>query len=204
MDAVGNAHPTRMQLLAQLEPTTIVFLSGLGLVCAVLLFRTNRQLNARPKSRPAPPSSWSKPRPPKVPAAHHLDLPREAQRWEVEMHETARELRGQLDSKISVLQHLIRDAAAETARLEAALERAAKLDVANTRPAPPPAAPAAAARQLAARSRSMPEAAASPTSRRYAEIYALADSGLASAAIATRVGSPIGEIELILGLRGKG
>ena len=44
----------------------------------------------------------------------------------------------------------------------------------------------------------------SPTARRYAEIYALADSGLASAAIATRVGSPIGEVELILGLRGKG
>lgn len=193
-----------MQLLAQLEPTTVLFLSGLSLVCAVLLFRTNRQLNTRPKTQLPHPSSWSKPPTPKAPAAHHLDMPREAQRWEVEMHETARELRGQLDSKISVLQHLIRDAAAEAARLEAAIERAAKLDLGNLRPQPPRQdAPLAAASPPTARPRSKPEPAASPVSRRYAEIYALADSGLASAAIATRVGSPIGEVELILGLRGK-
>ncbi|HEX5447423.1 MAG TPA: hypothetical protein VFW87_26650 [Pirellulales bacterium] len=191
-----------MQLLAQLEPTTVLFLSGLGLVCAVLLFRTHRQLNTRPKGQLSHPSSWSKPRLPKTPAAHHLDLPRDAQRWEVQMHETARELRGQLDSKISVLQHLIRDAAAETARLEAAIERAARLEVSAARPAPH--LQAAAVHPPAMRPRAMAEPLPSPTSRRYAEIYALADSGLASAAIATRVGSPIGEVELILGLRGKG
>ncbi|MGH7193752.1 MAG: hypothetical protein ACREJM_09495 [Candidatus Saccharimonadales bacterium] len=195
-----------MQLLAQLEPTTVLFLSGLGLVCAVLLFRTHRQLNTPPKGRLSPVSSWSKPQP-KTPASHHLDQPRGAQRWEVEMHETARELRGQLDSKISVLQHLIRDAAAETARLEAAIDRAAKLDLGSMRPAPQrQTAPVAAANQPSKRSRSPQEPApsASPTARRYAEIYALADSGLGSSAIATRVGSPIGEVELILGLRGKG
>lgn len=196
-----------MQLLAQVEPTTVLFLSGLALVCAVLLFRTHRQLNARPKGQLSHPASWSRSEPPK-PAAHHLDLPREAQRWEVEMHETARELRGQLDSKISVLQHLIRDAAEQAARLEKALERAASIDLAPSGSAQRvQVAPIGAASPSVERPRSnslAPPKTTSPTSRRYAEIYALADSGLASAAIATRVGSPIGEIELILGLRGKG
>lgn len=192
-----------MQLLAQVEPTTVLFLSGLALVCAVLLFRTHRQLNTRPKGRLSHPSTWSKAAPSKPSAAHHLDMPREAQRWEVEMHDTARELRGQLDTKISVLQHLIRDAAEQAARLEAALDRAGKLDLGSSRSAPRlQTAPIHAVEH--ARSSAEPAKTASPTARRYAEIYALADSGLASAAIAHRVGSPIGEIELILGLRGKG
>jgi hypothetical protein len=35
------------------------------------------------------------------------------------------------------------------------------------------------------------------------EIYTLADYGMSAADIASRVGHPIGEVELILGLRGK-
>ena len=120
------------------------------------------------------------------------------------MHDTARELRGQLDSKISVLQHLIRDAAEQAARLEAAIDRAAKLDVGESRIAPRLPATRAASGGPARTSAPEPVKSTSPTARRYAEIYQLADSGLASAAIATRVGSPIGEVELILGLRGTG
>jgi hypothetical protein len=41
----------------------------------------------------------------------------------------------------------------------------------------------------------------SPAIRRQEEIYALADSGLTSATIAGRIGSPVGEIDLVLGLR---
>src|SRR5207253_57547 len=43
--------------------------------------------------------------------------------------------------------------------------------------------------------------AASSTARQQAEIYTLADAGLTSADIAGRIGSPVGEVELILGLR---
>ena len=39
--------------------------------------------------------------------------------------------------------------------------------------------------------------------QRRQEIYTLADSGLEAAEIARRVGSPVGEVELILGLRQK-
>jgi hypothetical protein len=42
-----------------------------------------------------------------------------------------------------------------------------------------------------------------PAERRYEEIYMLADYGFAPTEIARRVGSPVGEVELILGLRAK-
>ena len=42
-----------------------------------------------------------------------------------------------------------------------------------------------------------------PADERYEEIYLLADYGFDAAEIARRVGSPVGEVELILGLRGK-
>jgi hypothetical protein len=38
--------------------------------------------------------------------------------------------------------------------------------------------------------------------RRYGEIYGLADAGCDAAEISRRLGTPVGEVELILGLRG--
>lgn len=210
-----------MPPIAQLEGTTVLFLAGLGLTCGFLLFRTHRQFNAKPKAKPSPPSTWSKPQPPAEPTAHRLGAPPEVRRWEAELHELTRELRGQLDTKIALLEHLIRDAAEQAARLEVAIERATIACAGAARPAgvgPPAAhfrtpqlqAPAASATSasLSARQGEPAEAArtsrpVSSAARRHAEIYALADSGLASAAIAARIGSPIGEIDLILGLRGK-
>lgn len=210
-----------MSPIAQIEGTTVLFLAGLGLTCGFLLFRTHRQLNARPKAKPSPPATWSKPQPPPAPTAHHLGAPAEVRRWEAELHELTRELRGQLDTKIALLEHLIRDAGQHAARLEAALERATTLRTDGAVPATagPPAAhfhpaqlpvPAmgATGASLSARRAEPAEAArssrpVSSAARRHAEIYALADSGLASAAIAARIGSPIGEIDLILGLRGR-
>lgn len=207
-----------MSPIAQIEGTTVLFLAGLGLTCGFLLFRTHRQLNARPKSKPSPPATWSKMQPPPEPTAHRLGAPAEVRRWEAELHALTRELRGQLDTKIALLEHLIRDAAEHTARLESAIERATILrgDGAWPVTAGPPAAhfraaslhaPVAGA-SLGARQNEPVEAArpsrpVSSAARRHAEIYALADAGLASAAIAARIGSPIGEIDLILGLRGK-
>jgi hypothetical protein len=40
-----------------------------------------------------------------------------------------------------------------------------------------------------------------PVATRYQEIYALADEGLDAAEIASRLSSPVGEVQLILGLR---
>jgi hypothetical protein len=188
-----------MSLLAQIEGTTILFLAGVALTSAVLLFRTQRQLSSRPKTEMPSPASFSQPRPQAAPA-HRLDAPRDMQQWEVEMHDLARELQAQLDSKIAILEHLIRDATQQADRLEAAIDRAEKLGVPNGQPKLDLSAIESGKKALSR----IDVATARPgssASRRHAEIYSLADQGLTSAAIATRLGSPIGEVDLILGLR---
>jgi hypothetical protein len=59
----------------------------------------------------------------------------------------------------------------------------------------------AAAREVLDRAPAETVAAPQPVARRHDDVYALADSGLDSPAIAARLAAPIGEIELILGLR---
>lgn len=117
------------------------------------------------------------------------------------MHDLARELRGELDSKIAILEHLIRDAKQQADRLEAAIGRAGKLRDACDNTAPIQRS-GESGHQNSSRLDSV-HRPVSPVSRRHAEIYSLADQGLSSASIANRLGSPIGEVELILGLRGK-
>jgi hypothetical protein len=144
--------------------------------------------------------------------------------WEAQMQERARELSSRLDSKIVALEERIREADRAAARLEAAVA-AAERQIAPVSDPPsedppraradspglPPISQAEALRSAGtgnARppvgSRNDDEASARPAAeRRYEEIYMLADYGLAPSEIAQRVGSPIGEVELILSLRGK-
>ena len=55
--------------------------------------------------------------------AHMLDAPPDIGRWEVQMHETARNLMGELNTKIVIVEQLVRDANAAAERLEKAIER---------------------------------------------------------------------------------
>ena len=118
-------------------------------------------------------------------------------RWEVQMHETARELSAQLDAKLSLLQSLTAEADRAAERLEEALAR--------VQSAIPPGSQAdslhpISADELGAEStRELP--AGTDRSRSREEIYHLADYGFAPSEIARRVGSPVGEVELILSLR---
>lgn len=57
--------------------------------------------------------------------------PGEFDRWEVHMHDTARDLMARIDSKIVVLEQFIRQAAAEKERLEAAIAKAQALGLAD-------------------------------------------------------------------------
>jgi hypothetical protein len=136
--------------------------------------------------------------------------------WEVEMHETARKLSAQLDSKMGALEQLTREADRAAARLEAALtagRHRMEPSIAATAPAdasppapnrPAEAPPASQAEGLrSAGPIDSPTASRPPAERRYEEIYTLADYGLGPSEIAHRVGSPVGEVELILSLRGK-
>jgi hypothetical protein len=58
-----------------------------------------------------------------------IDAPPETIRWQVEMHDTARDLKAELDSKISIAQTLIAMAQEERLRLEETIERAERIGV---------------------------------------------------------------------------
>ena len=214
-----------MLLFAQAGFSTLFPLVVLVLIIGFLLFRSRRYLARRdrggaPIVRTERPQTHNR--------GHHLDAPADVLRWEVQMHETARDLSGQLDSKMGVLEHLIREADRAAARLEADLESARRADAKTPAPAEavgnvpespeppdwPPSRPISQAEKLKLRSAADRESTvrvadpaeaevSPPAERRYEEIYLLADYGFDAAEIARRVGTPVGEVELILGLRGK-
>jgi hypothetical protein len=198
-----------MCLLAQIEGATVLFLIALAVTTGLLLFRTQRQLGAKPQA--AHPSEWRKPQAAArsaAPLASHSD----PLQWEIEAHDLARELCARIDSKLGILEALIQDAGQQITRLESAIERAERLATTG-------GAARSAFQQLhhAGHGPQAHQAAAlsgglridlpaldepqSRIARRYDEIYALADAGHGSDHIAQQLGSPVGEIELILGLR---
>ena len=214
-----------MGLFAETGLPTLLVLAVLGLTIGLLLLRSHRYL-ARQDKGGAP--LVRTPRPGLPRQSPHLDAPADVALWEVSMHETARDLSGQLDSKMGALAHLIREADRAATRLEAALEMAQRPPGSTLPPDQPtrlPGSPMAGSDRLPALPPSQAEALKSagaaretPIRRgipnqagrtrpsgdhRYEEIYLLADYGFDAAEIARRVGSPVGEVELILGLRAK-
>jgi hypothetical protein len=182
-----------MWLLAD-NTTSALFIAGAILIALVLLRRTSKSLAGDRSRKRFARSAQPGPAEP-ARAAHNLDAPSSLARWEVEMHELARDLSAQLDSKMRVLQELLRASEEERARLEAALHRASAVagngDLRGVE------------REAADRER--PQAGIGNSdgeALRYGPIYALADEGYSCAAISEQTGHPIGEVELILSLRG--
>jgi hypothetical protein len=212
-------------LLAELNTTSLVFLLLILGVSAMLLWRGQRYLHRarRADARPTVSAASSAVR-------ARATTPRDVESWQVEAHELVRQWTAQLDNKIRILDQLLRDADRQIARLERlhaqrgtaslAVPPAAEAEMPRFEAEVPPAAlkaPAAAgqtnqAAALAEANRPAENAAAlgqigTPPKRslveRQAEVYALADAGRTAADIARHVGTPVGEIELILALRGK-
>jgi len=155
------------------SPWAAVFLAGLILTIWILLWRARRYYG-RPRCHAT--SAGGVSASPRQPPAHHDEPPEAMTRWEVEMYDTARELSAQLDNKMSALQALIREADRAAARLEAALDK------------------------TGAQAATPPTASRPPVSRD--EVYTLADYGFDAAEISHRTGLPIGEVQLMLGIRG--
>src|SRR5690242_11085725 len=92
----------------------VLFLLGLGLTIVILLVRSRRYFRQA--------TQYQDPRPqPKAPskaAKASTAPPKDYEKWEVSMHELARDVSGQLDTKIRVLELLIREANEAAARLE--------------------------------------------------------------------------------------
>ena len=186
-----------MHLLAKMEPSEMLLLAAVLAATSMLLIRIRRYMRRQKKSQSV---IVRTDRPKSGERGHHLGLPAEAMNWEVEMHQTARDLSAQIDGKMSALGHLIREADRASARLETALEaagghvqpptQAESLEASATTDSHPNSTPADGSPGE--------EATGQPA---HDELYTLADYGFDAREIAQRLGIPIGEVELILRLR---
>jgi len=141
------------------------------------------------------------------------DSPPELLRWQVEMHDTARELKGELDSKLSALQALVLIARQESQRLELAIKSAEELETAPPRDRlarieglaePKALANSDSLVQVANEMPPLPAEVAADlfvADQRMMEICRLLEKGHPAAEISRRLGLPLGEIELLLSLR---
>ena len=199
---------------------TLVVLGILAAIIAALLIRTQRSYAQHTSGVPT--------LEPRVrhesmgPARDQSDTA-EAAPWRVSMHETARELSAELDAKINALAAIVQDADRAAARLEAALAAAGRLSAGvldtiqpaesqNVGPTPLShptlagqaeglRAAGAAERGVTAAAGQEPILSHPSAKHRQEEIYSLADHGYNSAQIAQQSGMPVGEVQLILGLR---
>ncbi|MBC8353643.1 MAG: hypothetical protein H8E66_16720 [Planctomycetes bacterium] len=192
-----------MHLLANIPAQAML---GVGiLMLVVLLFRRLRryQRKTRKEQRSGNRSSASRQKLDEARAATPLlDAPPELLRWQVELHETARDLKAELDSKLSLLQATIRLASEESLRLETAIARAEQLGIS---PCPDALATIEALNEGdTSVSDDLPDSSSliadSLTTNRDA-VYELADQGLSASSIAQSIGAPLGDVELMMSLR---
>lgn len=111
------------------EPTfpplaTVLFALGCGLLTAILLRRSYKYFGSRPKKSKGP--IEKQPRPTGPWSGAYSDAQARFDRQQVELHELARELKGQLDSKIMILQELVARSERQIERLETLLDEAEK------------------------------------------------------------------------------
>jgi hypothetical protein len=190
--------------------SSLLMLAGVA-VAVYLLMRRSGQTVLQPDSEPE--GERFRLSAPRSRDRALADAPDDVLRWQVEMHETARDLKAEIDTKLAALQALVILARQESERLERALLRAEGIDL--TAPRDTLAAiesladPAALADpdRLARLAAQMPALPGGLRSDLFAEndhrvaIAQLAEQGLAPAEIARRLRIPLGEVELLLNLR---
>ena len=214
-----------MTLIADSGTAYLVFMGTALLVTWILLTKTHRYL--RQNSRPVPAPQGFGQRAAETPPGAAAP-PVETAAWEVQMHELARELSARLDSKMRALEQLTREANRAGGPPGSGAGRGAACRRVPLRQFPgghciacgfaqavtiltPPASQADRLKLAgqcpsslvpSLESARAPAADGPSSDHRYDEIYVLADYGHRAAEMAT-LGSPIGEVELILSLRSK-
>ncbi|HZZ72437.1 MAG TPA: hypothetical protein VFE24_09295 [Pirellulales bacterium] len=94
------------------------FAFGIALAIGILLRRSRKYFSARARWQRDQAHAPRVVEPQKRILPTNLDKPLPMQRWEVELHESARTVMAQLDSKMILLQHLLRDAEQMLARFK--------------------------------------------------------------------------------------
>jgi hypothetical protein len=98
---------------------------GLALLTWILLRRSYRYLGRARRGSTSAMETVARPR---HPSRQPLDdAPSELLRWQVEMHETARDLKAELDTKVSVVRQLLQMAAEQQQMLQHTIARAEQL-----------------------------------------------------------------------------
>jgi len=104
----------------------IAFFAGCALLTLILLKRTYRRIGKRTKYNPAPIERIS--RPTGAWDGAQRDALAQVERQKVEMHDMARDINGQLTSRILVLEQLVGDSQRQIERLEALLAEAKRAE----------------------------------------------------------------------------
>jgi len=126
------------------------------------------------------------------------------------MRELARELTAEVNTRAAILEQYIRLADDAAARLEIILDRSERVQRGEANSLTPgegsrPSEASLDASTTADTTMADRAGSASLSSDpRFARIYALADAGLSPARIASQIATTVGEVELILSLRGRG
>lgn len=110
------------------DTSSMLMLGGIALACFLLLRRSAGML-ARSKRNDLSPKEVGKLLGERGREIALADAPPELLRWEVEMHQTARDLKAEIDTKLACLQALTIAARQEATRLEAAIARAEQVGV---------------------------------------------------------------------------
>ncbi|MBL8830318.1 MAG: hypothetical protein JNM18_25295 [Planctomycetaceae bacterium] len=176
-------------LIAELTPGQVAAMVFMLVVTWMLLLRASRKMRSQ-RAEPLP-SVQAKQH--DIKSSTRGATAGELERWEVRMYDLARDLSAQLDSKMSALQHLVNladERIAELQRLEAHAPSSATTDGTGTQ-----------AERLTQSSVGEGEQGTGRVSSRQRQIYELADAGHSSHSIAAIVDLPVGEVELMLGLR---
>jgi DNA-binding NarL/FixJ family response regulator len=117
----------------------------------------------------------------------------------VELSEMSRQITGQLDTRATKLELLLKEADEKIEALRAA--SAGAVAPASSLERREWTGPSAERRALLDEPPEAPRPSAPPLDPRHAEVYALADAGRNAREIAADLGRPSGEVELILALR---
>ena len=138
-----------------------------------------------------------------------MDAPTSIARWEVAMHDVARDLRAELDTKMAGINALLVQSREECTRLAGLIERAERMGISPARDtlqtiedlgSDNPQQVHDAIQSLSAVAETNRESDPLPGVL-VQKIYDLADQGRSTSAIAKQLGAPLGDVEFALNLR---